>query len=132
MFFYSIHVVYKSKLEFDDYADTLCKNYIFLWSKSKCVKWFIYSAKSNSLEKDILFGIVYIPPRGSAFTNITCFEELQEDLLNFNADNKFYVCLLGDYNAHTGTEDDYVTLDSYICDVTNLDEDTISLIDIIK
>ena len=95
-------------------SNTIVNEVKFLESKSKFVKWFTYSAKSNSLEKAILFGLVYIPPRGSAFTSITCFEELQEDLLNFNADNKFHVCLLGDYNAHTGKGDDYVTLDSYI------------------
>ena len=96
-------------------------------NNSKYIKWL--TVKSG-LDKDILIGVVYIPPRGSLYTTITSFEEIQQELLDVNIDNKYYVCLLGDFNAHTGALDDFVKIDRLVFKETEADEATISFLDI--
>ena len=53
----------------------------FVKNECKFVKWII--VKVGGIDKPILFGAVYIPPRGSTYTSITCYDEIQTDLLNF-------------------------------------------------
>ena len=95
------------------------------------MKWFSYNCKDVDLDKDILFRIVYIPPRGSLYTNITHFGEIQEDLLELNVVEKYQTCILGDFNAHTGTMDDFVSLDKHLLGDLFLDPSIVKLLDVI-
>ena len=72
----------------------------------------------------ILFCVVYIAPEGSNYSNIECFDSLENDIVNFSS-NGYKICLLGDFNAHTKNADDYICVDSTIqqtLDLNNIDE----------
>ena len=72
----------------------LCANVLFFKLSKKCVT------------RDILFGVVYIPPEGSPFENKDVFTELGNSLLLLEHDG---VCFLGDFNARTGAVDGIIT-----------------------
>ena len=70
--------------------------------------WFTCSICSN-----ISFCATYIPPEGSTYTDISLFDDLESDLLELNQNNS-QVCLLGDFNARTGNNYDFVPFDETI------------------
>ena len=56
---------------------------------------------------DILFGIVYVPPEGSKYTEHEAFESLSNIILELMEHLECpNVCLIGDFNARTGRLDD--------------------------
>ena len=59
---------------------------------------------------------LFIPPENSSYSSINMFNDLEEDIYNFSANNLHKLCLLGDFNAHTTTE--------HICDTFGLDDIT--------
>ena len=58
------------------------------------------------MTRDVLFGVVYIPPEGSPFENKDVFTELENSLLPLEHDG---VCFLADFNARTGVVDGIIT-----------------------
>ena len=50
---------------------------------------------------------MYIPPKGSKYSEIGMFDDLTTDLINFNNDNQYYVLIMGDFNSRTGTQQDF-------------------------
>ena len=57
-------------------------------------------------EKDILLCSCYIPPRDSPYFDPDIFEDLENDINTFK--NNYSVVLVGDFNARTGTEIDFL------------------------
>jgi hypothetical protein len=52
--------------------------------------------------------LVYIPPtENSVYGSVDIFDEIVEKLDHVTVNKNYQVCLLGDFNAHTGTHDDY-------------------------
>ena len=84
---------------------------------SQCILWFDIDDKL--LPNKTLFGTVYIPPEGSNYSNIDMFAEIESRLLDFDGP----ICLLGDFNAHTGNLDDYINVDNDILDALNIHDD---------
>lgn len=68
----------------------------------------------NCFAVNILFCAVYIPPECSAYSEIGLFDTLESDLVQLNSDKNFEVCLLGDFNAHTCSDSDFITIDDTI------------------
>lgn len=62
--------------------------------------WF--TVTNIGLEKDVLFGLVYIPPQNSPYADINVFEQLENVILNKNNIDDLSVCILGDFNARSG------------------------------
>jgi hypothetical protein len=56
------------------------------------------SCSERLLLQKTLFGVVYIPPDNSIYSNIDMFNDIENTLL----DNDLQACLIGDFNAHTG------------------------------
>jgi hypothetical protein len=54
-----------------------------------------------------MFGIVYISPENSLYCVGDPFSEIQNEFLNFST-NYDYIYLLGDFNARTDEEPDFV------------------------
>ncbi|CAC5395008.1 unnamed protein product [Mytilus coruscus] len=99
------------------------KNSIFvnielLHSSCENVLWFVVN---QLFDVPVLFGTVYIPPVNSIYSSIDIFDVIEDDLITFITEKDYTVCLIGDFNAHTGTKPDYIVLDEYICNSMQLD-----------
>lgn len=93
-----------------------------LKGSSDNVIWF---SVDNSLFHDLLlFGAVYIPPESSSYSSMSIFDDIENDIINLNSDNKYRICLLGDFNAHTSDANDFVCINEHICDAFSLDDIT--------
>ena len=59
-----------------------------------------------------MVGVCYIPPEGTKYSSNDCFLEIEQKLVNLAQDSK-HVCLMGDFNAGTGTLPDFFTPDVF-------------------
>ncbi len=100
------------------------KHCLFHNTTSKAVQWFTISKKVLHIDKDILFGCVYVPPASSKYSNIDMFTEIEDEMMTVNTNGK-YVCMLGDFNARTGKNEDFVSLD--LDTATDVDEIELSV-----
>ncbi|CAG2250620.1 unnamed protein product [Mytilus edulis] len=71
----------------------------------------------------VLFGAVYIPPENSKYANTDAFEEIEIELLTFADKFDSYVSLIGDFNAKTGTRDDFIVPDESLIGIFELESD---------
>ncbi|CAG2253464.1 unnamed protein product [Mytilus edulis] len=78
----------------------------------------------NLLPSDLLFGIVYIPPENSVYGSVDIFDEILEKIIDITVNKNYQVCLLGDFNAHTGTHDDFIIVNDTILDSLLIDENS--------
>ena len=60
-------------------------------------------------DQPVFFGVVYIPPEYTKYSSEDAFSELQQDYLSFS-NKSTYICLLGDFNARTAIDTDFVDL----------------------
>ena len=96
---------------------------------SHCVLWFTIDDKL--LFEKTLFGVVYIPPENSLYSNIDMFTEIEDIIVDTN----LQVCLLGDFNAHTKNVNEYVDIDNHIlnaCNIANDDQNLINKLHILE
>ncbi|CAG2251519.1 unnamed protein product [Mytilus edulis] len=96
---------------------------------SHCVLWFTIDDKL--LFEKTLFGVVYIPPENSLYSNIDMFTEIEDIIVDTN----LQVCLLGDFNAHTKNANEYVDIDNHIlnaCNIANDDQNLINKLHILE
>ena len=77
-------------------------------TNSSFVSWFIINKVALGLRKDLILGVVYIPPVGSKYTSVDAFEECQLELVDLLSKNDALVCMCGDFNARTAQLDDIV------------------------
>ena len=76
---------------------------------SDFVSWYRIDKTITGLTKDLLLGVVYIPPEGSKYTNVSAFDECESELLELLLScNDAFVCMWGDFNARTGNLRDLV------------------------
>lgn len=105
------------------YKKGLGKNLKFYETESQFVLWFQISKSVLSLNFDVLFGCVYIPPENSKYSTLEAFEELENELDTLSKVEKLYVALIGDFNAKTSSLPDYVIPDESIVSLFDLDYD---------
>ena len=72
--------------------------------------WFKLDKSIFGYEKDVLCGVVYIPPEVTKY--IGMFDDLATDIISLNANNTSDILFMGDLNARTLTKPDFVSLDS--------------------
>ena len=63
---------------------------------------------------ECIIGAVYIACEDSDYHNNSMFDNIAEDILNFNCNLNIPVLMIGDFNSRTSTIDDFVTLDESI------------------
>jgi hypothetical protein len=73
---------------------------------------------------DILFG-----PENSVYSNIDIFDVIQNDIVKYTAETRCKVCLVGDFNAHTGLKTDFTDINDYVLNSVQLD-DVINIVDL--
>lgn len=72
--------------------------------------WCKISKSAYSLQKDLFVCCTYIPPNSSKYFYPEIFENLSNDIAQFST--KGSIILLGDFNARTGTKDDFIIHDT--------------------
>lgn len=89
-------------------------------SSSSLVLWFKVSKKLTKYDTDILCGIIYIPPENTRYSSNDPFNEIQLELdsLRSEFDN---VILFGDFNARTGSHNEFVDFDDFVLHELNID-----------
>jgi len=121
--------VYKHRVKYDRKSGglaTFFKNDIFQYcheikTKAECVQFF--KIDKPVLGYEFILGNVYIPPDDSKYYKGDEFELLSEHLLDLGLTKELPVCLMGDFNARTGSLSDIVILDSYVADAAGLAQD---------
>ena len=89
------------------FKETLSQYITVIDNRCECVLWFKIDKHLFSTEQDILAGAVYIPPEGTKYSNVTIFDDIDSCLIDLcNDDNS--ILLLGDFNAYTRCNDDFV------------------------
>ena len=101
------------------------ENVEILKSSNENVLWFIIN---NIFDQPVLFGSVYIPPENSEYSSVDIFDVLESEIIKYTSETNCNVCLLGDFNAHTGTKSDFTRFNDYVCSSVQLENvNTVSL-----
>jgi hypothetical protein len=108
-----IVIIYISKLE-------NCLS--FIQSESQLVQWII-SNVAFDLQNDIILGCVRVPPEVSKYSNSESFNEIEKELIALSKDSNMYSAIVSDFNAKTGTLNDFIIPDETLLDLFYLDSD---------
>jgi len=73
--------------------------------------WF--KVDQSIVKSDIIFGVIYIPPEGSPYSDSEIFDNIENDILNLTVDSQ-NICLMGDFNSRTGILSDFLNFDENI------------------
>ena len=92
------------------YRESLKGTIHMIDTDSRYVLWFKCQGKLLNLDESVLFGPIYIPPEYTKYSFDEAFNELEREYLNLSNTTK-YVCLLGDFNARTSSDDDFIIID---------------------
>lgn len=60
-----------------------------------------------------MFGVIYIPPEGSKYSDISIYDQIESEIVSLLTDN-VKICLVGDFNARTGLLSDFVDFNNII------------------
>ena len=71
-----------------------------------CEHAIFFTVDKHIFGKNVLFCAVYLGPEGSPYQNRNVFYELEQTIMYLNFDS---VCMLGDFNARTGSMNDLIT-----------------------
>lgn len=87
---------------------------------SSLVLWFRLSKNLTHFDSDTLCGVTYIPPEYTKYSVTEPFTEIQGELDKLIGD--FDSCLIfGDFNARTGTQNEFIDADEYLLKELNLE-----------
>ena len=93
-------------------------NYVaFIDTNCKLVLRFKLSKLLTHYESDtcILCGIIYIPPESTRYSSHDPFTEIQNQLDEFKGNYGHFI-LFVDFNARTGTQNEFVEADDFLLD----------------
>ena len=97
-------------------------------SDCEYIMWIKLNKAIFNIDNDIIMGIIYIPPDQSKFYNEDEMQILNDEIINMCSTTKSLI-LTGDCNGHTAELPDFISLDNFLADYFDLDNDTISYID---
>ncbi|XP_063399702.1 uncharacterized protein LOC134684345 [Mytilus trossulus] len=105
------------------YRKSLEKELNFYNTERQFVLWFKLSKSILSLNSDVIFGCVYVPPENSKYSTIEAFEELENELNILTNTENSYIALVGDFNSKTGSLPNYIIPDESVVSMFDLDCD---------
>ena len=73
------------------------------------IQWFCFDKELFGMDKDLLLGNVYLPPPNSPYAGEDMFADIERSLLDHRYTN-YNLIIVGDFNAHTSTKQDYIDL----------------------
>ena len=65
----------------------------------------------------VFWGLFTFHRRVHPYSSASIFDKLEQDIVNFCADESIYTCLMGDFNARSGLLSDFITIDEEIGDL---------------
>ena len=68
------------------------------------MSWYRIDKTITGLTKNLLLGVVYIPPEGFKYTNVCAFEECESELLELLSCNDALVYMCGDVFNDFGSD----------------------------
>ena len=92
---------------------------------SDYIFWLRMDKALFNIHKDLILGILYIPPAQSRFLNDDEYSYLEMEITSMCIQSP-YSCLTGDMNARSSNLCDFITADSTIADSMNFDQETLS------
>ncbi len=75
----------------------------------KFLLWFKCNESLFNTEEPVIFGAIYIPPEYTRYSSDEAFNEIEQEYLS-PSDQTNNICVLGDFNARTGTDPDFVKI----------------------
>lgn len=107
------------------YRERLSTKIRTIETESDYILWLKLDMSLFSTNEDLILGILYVPPTQSRFLNEDEYFNLETEITSMCAQSS-YICLTGDMNARTASLCDFITADSFIADLMDFDEDTLS------
>ena len=77
---------------------------------SDWVLWLMVGENRDNI--DFILGCVYIPCEGSTYHNDYLFNDISEDILNFQVNFDVPLILMGDFNSRTGATNDFIEFEN--------------------
>lgn len=107
------------------YSETLSTKIKAIETESDYILWLRLDRSLFDKNEDLILGILYVPPTQSRFLNDNEYFNLETEITSM-CGRSSYICLTGDMNARTASLCDFITTDSFIADLMDFDEDTLS------
>lgn len=73
----------------------------------KYILWFVLKGDIINSEKDILFGITYIPPEGTKYSSKDAYSDIENEYTTLNCKYDI-ICLTGDFNSRVSNCSDFI------------------------
>ena len=105
-------IVLATKEKYSDYVSVIEND-------SKYVLWFKIDKTLTDMKTDMIFGIVYIPPENSKYCCSDPYGKIEREFLNLSKNEK--VVILGDFNARTANEKDFIDISETESELFNTD-----------
>ena len=100
-------------------TDKLASRCNVLKSKSDCAIWLQLRVPDSNCK--LIIGSVYVPHEGSIHFDQGLFEDLCSDIVEFKAQHDEPILLMGDFNARTGSVDDFILYDNNAAEICGID-----------
>ena len=108
--------------------DSIAKYVKRINTESDYIACLSLSRQYHHYEQDIILASVYIPPQQSRFFNQDEFELFERDIMSLRSQHDLFL-MLGDFNAQTGTLDDFISADNFLSDHFHFDDETVRFYD---
>ena len=108
--------------------DSIAKYVKRINTESDYIACLSLSRQYHHYEQDIILASVYIPPQQSRFFNQDEFELFERDIMSLRSQHDLFL-MLGDFNAQTGTLDDFIPADNFLSDHFHFDDETVRFYD---
>ena len=90
-------------------------------SDSDYILWLQLSKSFFKAEDDLIFGVVYLPPTDSRFNNPDELELFEIEITTMSVLHK-YMFLLGDFNARSSSEPEFIDADDFLAEHFGYDD----------
>ena len=101
--------------------DNISRHISVIDSDSDYILWLKLSKSFFKAEDDIIFGVVYLPPTDSRFNNPDELEMFDIEITTMSVLHK-YMFLLGDFNARTTSEQEFIDADDFLAEHFGYDD----------
>ena len=91
-------------------------------TQSNFVQWVKVDRSVLKTDRNMLLGCIYIPPENTKYTSLDAFNEIESEMFQL-CEQGDPIGLLGDFNAKTGTLQDYVETDKSLLDIFDMLDD---------